>query len=138
MLLSLALASAPLIASAEGTAPDATIDIRGTTVAAGVGYTEAQGTLHYQGHSYPVQLKGLSIGQVAAAKITATGEVYHLAELSDFDGNFTAVSAGFAVGGGAGGSAMQNQKGVVMKVHSTAEGVDLRLSVDGLSAKVTQ
>ena len=64
--------------------------------------------------------------------------MYHLPQLSDFDGNYTAVSAGMAVASGGAGTAMQNQKGVVMKLRSTTEGIDFRLSLDGVSAKVTQ
>ena len=33
---------------------------------------------------------------------------------------------------------MKNQNGVVIKMHATNAGVDLRLSVDGVSVKVSQ
>ena len=125
---------APL--AAAGRVPDATIEVSGNTVAVGVGYTEARGTLHYHGKSYPVEMKGVSAGQVGVSSITAVGEVYNLASVRDLDGNYTSVSAGAALAGGGTGTAMQNQNGVVINMRATTEGVDLRLSVDGVSVKI--
>jgi hypothetical protein len=82
-------------------------------------------------------LKGLSLGEVGASSLTASGEVYHLASVQDLDGNYSAVSAGAAMAGGGTAITMQNQKGVLIKLHGTTQGVDLRLAVDGLSVKVT-
>ena len=133
------LAVLPLVGmAAEGTKPDATIDIAGNTGGVGVGFTEAKGTLHYEGKSYPVQMQGVSVGQVGASSITATGEVFNFKQLQDFDGNYAAASAGVAVAGGGTETTMKNQKGVVIKLRGTNEGVDFRLSVDGVSVKIAQ
>src|SRR5437899_3317233 len=43
----------------------------------------------------------LSVGDVSATKIEASGSVYHLKKREDFDGNYTAVAAGATVAGGA-------------------------------------
>ncbi len=140
VLVSCSLAVLPFAgaAAAEGTKPDATIDIAGNTGGVGVGFTEAKGTLHYEGKSYPVQMQGVSVGQVGVSSITATGEVFNLNQLQDFNGNYTAGSAGIAVAGGGTETTMKNQKGVVIKMRGTNEGVDFRLSVDGVSMKVSQ
>jgi len=138
VLVAATLVTAPLLATAADSRPDATIDISGNTVAVGVGYSKAHGTLHFDGKSYPVQLEGLSVGSVGAATITASGDVYHLAKLADFDGNYTAVSAGATLGGGGAATTMQNQNGVVIELRSTTEGAQLNLSVDGLALKVTK
>ena len=45
LLMSLSLAASPLVVNAESTTPDATLEISGKTVAVGVGFTEAKGTL---------------------------------------------------------------------------------------------
>ncbi len=114
-LLAAALAasvlSLPVAASAASGEPDATISLSGGTVAVGVGYTWAKGTLNYQGKSIPVTLKGLSVPAVGAGKIDASG-------------------------GGA--SAMKNQNGVVVKLHSTTQGLNFDLSVDGVAMKVAR
>src|SRR5258706_7020775 len=83
----------PVAASADE-APDGTIELSGASVAAGVGYTWGKGTLHYEGRSIPVTFKGLSLVSAGADSITASGEVYHLTKLDDFEGNYTAASVG--------------------------------------------
>ena len=127
VLVSCSLAVLPFAgAAAEGTKPDATIDIAGNTGGVGVGFTEAKGTLHYEGKSYPVQMQGVSVGQVGVSSIAATGEVFNLKQRQDFDGNYTAASAGVAVAGGGTETTMKNHKGVVIKLRGTNEGVDFR------------
>jgi hypothetical protein len=118
--------------------PDATLDLTGGTVGVGVGVQWAKGTLHYAGRSVPVSVKGLSLASVGAGSITASGEVYHLRNLADFSGNYTAVSAGAALAGGGAAAAMRNDKGVVIQLRSTTQGVDLNLGVDGFAVKVQE
>ena len=130
-------AFAPLVAVAAGT-PDATLDISGSRGAVGVGFVQASGTLHFQGQNYPVQVQGLTVGEVGGATITATGEVYNLSSLNDLDGNYVAVSAGAALGGGGGGTTMQNQNGVVIKLRGRTQGADVRLSIDVFALKLAR
>ncbi len=118
--------------------PDATFDLTGGTVGVGVGVEWAKGTLHYQGKSVPISVKGMSLASVGAGSISASGEVYHLNTLKDFSGNYTAVSAGAALAGGGGVAAMRNDKGVVIEMRSMTQGVELRLGVDGLAVSVKE
>ena len=118
--------------------PDATFDLTGGTVGVGVGVEWAKGTLHYQGKSVPISVKGMSLASVGAGSISASGEVYHLGNLKDFSGNYTAVSAGAALAGGGGVAAMRNDKGVVIEMRSTTQGAEFRLGVDGLAVKVVE
>jgi hypothetical protein len=136
-LVSFSLAALPLVASADAK-PDATIDISGSTVGVGVGFTDAKGTVLYEGKAYPVQIKGVGVAQVGASTLTAKGEVFNLKQLQDINGNYTAASAGAALASGATETTMKNQNGVVIKMHATDAGVNLRLSVDGVSVKVSQ
>jgi hypothetical protein len=84
-----------------------------------------------------VELKGMSVASVAAGSVTASRDVYHLAKLEDFDGNYTAVSAGAALAGGGAATTMENQNGVIIKLRSTTQGVQLNLSLEGVTLKVT-
>lgn len=131
---SLLLAST--LSLAANTPPAATIDFSAGNVALGVGYTWGSGTLHYNGKDYPFSLKGLSVPAVGAERIQASGEVFNLARLSDFSGNYIAVSAGATVAGGASAAEMKNQKGAVIRVHSTTQGLDFNLSLDGVSIQL--
>lgn len=120
-----------ILAAADRT-PDATFDLNGGSIAVGVGVDWAKGTLHFNGQDVPVKVKGLSLVRVGASKISATGEVYNLNEISKFVGNYSAVSAGAALAGGGSVSAMKNEHGVVMRLRSTTVGVDLDLGVKGM------
>jgi hypothetical protein len=81
-------------------------------------------------------VRGLSLLRVGASKMSATGEVYGLKQVSDFSGNYTAVAAGAALAGGAGVSAMKNEHGVVMHLRSSTVGADLDLGVKGLEVSL--
>lgn len=118
--------------------PDATFDITGGSVGVGIGVAWAHGTLHYQGRSVPISVKGISLAKVGAGSISASGEVYHLNDLKDFSGNYAAVSAGAALAGGGGVAAMRNHKGVVMQVRSTTQGAELALGVDGIAVSIKE
>lgn len=130
----LSFASVASFAASEK--PDATIDLSAGSVAVGVGIDWGKGTLHYNGKDVPIKVKGLSLVRVGASKLSASGEVYHLKDLSDFAGNYTAVSAGAAIAGGGSILAMQNDHGVVMQIRSTTVGVDLDLGVKGLEVSI--
>jgi len=123
------------VASAEDK-PDATLKLSGGSVAAGIGYTWGGGTLTYKGKTYDVELSGLSVADVGATKIEAKGSVYHLSKLEDFDGNYTAATAGMTIAGGGSATAMQNQNGVVIQIVSTTQGLKFALAASGVGLKV--
>ncbi len=127
----------PVAASADE-APDGTIELSGASVAAGVGFTWGKGTLRYEGRSIPVTFKGLSLVSAGADSITASGEVYHLTKLDDFEGNYTAASVGATLAGGGSATAMQNQNGVVIKLVSSNQGLQANLSLEGVAFRVAR
>jgi hypothetical protein len=116
--------------------PDATLKLSEGSVAAGIGFSWGGGTLTYKGKSYPVEVKGLSVGDVGVSKIEASGKVYHLNSIDDFDGNYTAVGAGATVAGGGSVSAMRNQNGVSIELVATTRGVKIALGGAGVDLKI--
>jgi hypothetical protein len=116
--------------------PDATLRLSGGSVAAGVGVNWGGGTLTYKGKEYPVDVKGLTVGDVGVTKIEASGSVYHLSKLEDFDGNYTAVGAGLTAAGGAGAAAMKNQNGVTVELVSTTQGVKVAAGGGGVDMRI--
>jgi hypothetical protein len=118
--------------------PDGTISLSTGSVAAGIGFSWGSGTLTYHGKRYPFSIDGLSVGAVGISRATASGTVWHLSNLEDFNGNYTAASAGATVAGGGGVSAMQNQHGVVIRMASTTRGLKLTLAVDGVKIALKQ
>ena len=126
-------ASPPVETDAQ---PDATVVLNGGSVAAGVGYVWGHGNLTYNSTRQKFVISGVSIADVGAASITATGNVYHLKQLSDFAGNYVAASAGFTVAGGGSVAYLKNEHGVVMKLVSTTVGLRFNLSANGVSVKL--
>jgi hypothetical protein len=116
--------------------PDATMTLESKSVAAGVGFSWGDGKLRYKGHTYKVAVDGLTVGSVGASSVHARGDVYDLKNLSDFDGNYTAVTGEATIGGGAGGLIMKNQNGVEIRMTSTTKGANLTAGVSGVSLSV--
>ena len=131
-----ALGLALTTAQAKNETPSATLRLSGGSVAAGVGIEWGRGTLTYQGKSYSVAVRGLSVGDVGVTSIEASGKVFNLKRLSDFNGNYAAVDAGLTAAGGAGVAAMKNQNGATVELVSTTRGVEIGLGGAGVDMKV--
>jgi len=134
--LVVALGLAVSATAKEKEKPSATLELEAKSVAVGVGFSWGEGKLRYEGKTYPIEVEGLTVGQVGATSVTATGEVYHLKNLSDFDGTYAAVTGGATVGGGGGALAMRNQNGVVIEITGTSQGVNLTAGVSGVKLAV--
>ena len=126
------------VAVAQDKKPDATLKLSEGSVAAGIGFSWGKGTLTYQGKTHSVKVQGLSVGEVGVTRAEATGEVFNLKKLEDFNGNYTAAGAGGTVGGGAGVTAMRNQNGVVIELKSTTQGANVKLAASGISLSVVK
>jgi len=135
-----AVAVGALVAALAGVssaqAKKATLTLSDGSVAAGIGFSWGKGTLAYAGKTYPVQVEGLSVGEIGITRATASGTVSNLTKLVDFSGNAVAVSGGATAAGGAGVAVMQNQNGVVIELQSTTQGASLKLAAEGLRLTV--
>jgi hypothetical protein len=131
-----ALADEPQSASIGDQAPDGSLSLSGTSLAAGVGWVWGEGKLEFKGKERPFKISGLSIVDAGVANISATGEVYNLKHLSDFGGKYTAASAGVAVGEGAGASYLKNEHGVVIKLLESSQGLRVNLAAQGVTIRL--
>src|SRR5205814_9112319 len=118
--------------------PDATIRINSKAVAAGIGFSWGGGTLTYKGKDYPISVKGLSLGKVGVTGVTASGEVYHLKSLKDFDGNYTGVGTGMTLAGGRSAITVKNQNEVRVRLISTSKGIDITVAGGGVDMKLKE
>ncbi len=116
--------------------PEATVKITGKSVAAGVGYSWGSGVLTYQGDQYPFTVTGISAGDIGITSVELSGSVSNLKSLNDFNGNYTSVSAGATLAGGAGAVTMRNQNGVVMNLIATTRGLNFDIGVDGVKIEL--
>jgi hypothetical protein len=73
---------------------------------------------------------------VGISKMSAAGEVYDLKNISKFPGTYTKLDVGIALGGGVGGLQLKNENGVIMRLESRTQGLQLNVgSASGI--KVT-
>jgi hypothetical protein len=105
--------------------PSGTLRLESREVAAGIGVTWGKGIL-----------TGLSVADVGVARVTATGQVYGLRRLEDFNGTYQGVTLGIAVGGGSGFVAMRNENGVYITMRAGQQGVRLSLATNGTQLRL--
>lgn len=117
--------------------PSGTVSISETQFALIVGGSTGGGVLTYQGKKYPFKIGGMSLGaNVGVSKLSASGEVYDLTDISKFPGTFTKLESSITLGGGMGGTVLRNENGVIMRLTSTSEGLQLNLSASGVTVKL--
>lgn len=114
--------------ASEAKKPDGTVSIDETQFAFIAGGSLGGGTLNYQGKDYPFKLSGLSVGaNIGISRMSAKGEVYDLTTIAQFPGTYTKLDVGLALGGGMGGLHLKNENGVIMRLESRTEGLQLNV-----------
>jgi hypothetical protein len=95
------------------------------------------GTLYYRGRSYRFKLGGLGIGGIGVSTLDATGGVYNLRRLQDFEGVYGQARIGWAVGEqGKGEMWLQNANGVYLRLKARRQGLALSLGADGMVVRL--
>jgi hypothetical protein len=90
--------------------------------------------LHFRGHRYPFQVSGMSVGfTIGASTSNLVGRARNLRTASDLAGHYSVIGAGGALAAGAGGVALQNEKGVVLELAGGKVGVELSAAVGGVT-----
>ena len=120
------------LALAEDKKPDATLRMHEGSVAVGIGWSWGGGELSYAGKTHKFKIQGLSVAEVGVTKAEATGSVYNLKNLADFDGVYAATATEGTAGKGAGVSSLRNEKGVVINVKSETKGANVKIAAEGL------
>jgi hypothetical protein len=99
-----------------------------------IGVGGGRGVLTFRGHHYPFTVSGMSFGATIGASTNhLVGRALHLHAPGDIAGTYSAIGAGAAVAGGAGGVALQNARGVVLELHGVKVGVELSAAVGGVT-----
>ncbi|CAM5776586.1 hypothetical protein LMIY3S_05602 [Labrys miyagiensis] len=94
------------------------------------------GRLRFRGKSYPIKVVGLGVGGIGLSKLTATGQVYDLDRLADFEGLYAQVRLGWALANKGGGFLwLKNSKGVVLQLKTRREGLMLAGGADGVNIR---
>lgn len=116
---------------------DGTIDLTTDSVGVVVGYRWGSGVLTYKDKKYPFKVDGLSIGDLGAARADASGDVYNLKSLEDFNGIYKGVAANLTIVGGSGGNELTNEKGVILHLSRTTKGLKIKVGADGVRLTLT-
>ena len=99
-----------------------------------VGVGGGHGVLHFRGHRYPFDVSGASVGFTIGASTTQfVGRALNLRSPSDIQGHYGVIGAGGALAAGAGGVALQNEKGVVLELAGGKVGVEFSAAVGGVT-----
>src|SRR5207247_3293245 len=106
--------------------------------AAYYGSAEAgKGTLYYNGRAHHFTISGVGVGGAGGQKISATGKVYNLNNLSDFSGTYHGISRGLTLIEGKMHAKLTNQNGVVMYLAGQTEGLASSLGAQAFEVNLT-
>ncbi len=93
------------------------------------------GVLTFEGREHPFSMGGLGYGGIGASRLEATGEVYGLKRVEDFEGAYAQVRYGAVAGSDSIGELwLQNVSGagIELRLESRRQGVALSLGGDAV------
>jgi hypothetical protein len=129
MGVAIALAAAPT----QSQAASGTVRIQAINAGFIVGGGGGRGVLQYRGRVYPLSVGGIGVAKFGASAADLVGRAYNLRRPSDIVGTYTAVAAGVAFVAGARVTRLQNARGVVLELQGGQLGLELDLSLNGMS-----
>jgi hypothetical protein len=129
-------ATGDLRSAATEARPDATVWLEGGAAVAGAGFAWGHGQIHYKRNHHGFSISGLSIADVHAASISATGMVMRLRQLSDFSGDYSGLGAEATATGDGSATYLKNERGVVIKLVAADAGLRFKVSVKGVRVKL--
>ena len=95
-----------------------------------------KGTLKYHGQRYKFTITGLGAGGMGAQKLSAYAKVYHLNNLSDFEGTYQGVTQGLTLIEGKMHAKLTNGNGVVMYLAGDTEGLASSVGLQALQVQL--
>ena len=125
----------------EERVPSGLVTLNMKSVAVGVGATQGEGVLNFQGKTYPFSLSGLTLVDVGISNFTGAGKVYDLKSPADLTGTYAATQATFAIAGGTSAMSMKNDRGVtivILKNEGRESGTQLSVGPAGMKITMKQ
>lgn len=102
-----------------------------------VGVGGGEGVLIFRGNRYPFTVSGMSVGATIGASTTKfVGRALNLRGPGSIEGSYSAIGAGGALAGGAGGVQLQNGNGVILQLSGPKVGVELSAAVAGVTIRL--
>jgi hypothetical protein len=102
-----------------------------------IGGSGGNGVLHFRGRSYPLTIGGISGGIVFGASETRfRGRVFGIRSPCDVQGGYAAGGAGAAIGIGAQGIVLRNEKGAELHLVGRQIGLQVNADLSGFGVTV--
>jgi hypothetical protein len=98
-----------------------------------IGGSNGEGVLYFGHRRYRLSVNGSSIGTLGVATIDLVGTVSNLRRPSDIIGSYSDAGAGISLGGGGSATTLQNDKGVILQLQGPQTGLQISLSLGGMS-----
>ena len=133
----LLLAGCASTTTAPSAPPSATVSIREWSAAYYGSAAAGKGTLYYNGRRHHFTISGLGAGGMGGQKISATGKVYNLNNLSNFSGTYHGVSRGLTLIEGKMHAKLTNGNGVVMYLAGATEGLASSMGAQAFQVSLT-
>jgi hypothetical protein len=132
-----ALIAGSTASPAQAQSPSGVVRISQVQVALLVSGSVGGGVLNFGGAEHDFSIGGLGIGGLGASRLEASGEVYNLERLEDFEGPYAQGRAGAVAGDQQleGGLWLINPQGVEMRLSSRRDGYALSLGGDAVYVK---
>jgi hypothetical protein len=131
------IAGCASMTQAPSTPPAATVRIQEWSAAYYGSAAAGKGTLYYNGQRHHFTISGLGAGGMGAQKISATGKVYNLNNLSSFSGTYRGISRGLTLIEGQMHAKLQNGNGVVMYLAAQTEGIASSMGAQAFEVTLT-
>jgi hypothetical protein len=133
----LLIAGCASMTQAPSTPPSATVRIREGSAAYYGSAAAGKGTIYYNGRRHHFTISGVGVGGAGGQKISATGKVYNLSNLSDFSGTYHGISRGLTLIEGKMHAKLTNGNGVVMYLAGETEGLASSMGAQALEVSLT-
>jgi hypothetical protein len=102
-----------------------------------IGGGGGEGVLVLHGRRYPFIVSGMSFGAtIGASTSKLVGHAYNLKGPQSFEGTYSAIGAGGAIGAGVGGAHLQNANGVILQLNGTRVGAEVSAAVSGVTVRL--
>jgi hypothetical protein len=90
------------------------------------------------GRTYRLRVRTLRAGMVGLEAVRAAGRIYNLNPRRpwDVEGTYASIGGGLTVGGGIGAQRMKNEKGVIIELNETAQGLAAKIAAAGVAIQI--
>ncbi|HWP64946.1 MAG TPA: hypothetical protein VNO26_03415 [Candidatus Limnocylindria bacterium] len=114
----------------------ATMEVDGWLLGAGIGWSAVEGTITFEGQTYPVTVMATSALTVGASYLCGSAQVYGLHRLEDLNGTYDGAAFGASFLAGGHGGRFVGRNGVEIETQFHSVGVDLQGAIQRIRVVV--